>query len=188
MYITDLSDSMQGRTLEVRKTLHTAHMALSFSLSFLSHQFSFIPFDCFFLIVSIKQNCMKVQKLLQADAFGPPDSATIASYEERCCELFPLATAFKMHAKKLSSTSSSDQNCGLPIAQVKETAAKNISASTTGGGAVVLKETSLSSTAMSDLSGDINDIPVTVPGASTSVATLIEKIALASINKDAPPV
>lgn len=70
------------------------------------------------------------------------------SYEENCLKLFPLATAFRPESPP-----------PIPLSGVKEVAAKNISAS--GGGVVVLKETALSSAAMSDLSGDINEISST---------------------------
>ena len=115
--------------------------------------------------------------------FGPPDPEALAIYEEQCSKLFPLATAFRTHAKKL--VSSSDKPCSQAITQVKEMAAKNISAS--GGGAVVLKETALSSTAMSDLSGDINDIPAISSMPTNHVAACAERNAAASaISNNAP--
>ncbi len=83
---------------------------------------------------------------------GPPDLSTVNTYKERCRQIFPFATAFKASAVPDPSTSSSE------VTQVKEVAAKNISAS--GGGTIVLKATALSSAAMSDLSGDINDAPL----------------------------
>lgn len=96
------------------------------------------------------QNCVRVHKLLKSSTFGSPDSATLKLYEEKCSELFPLATVFKSSSPQLEATPSSSS-----IPEVKEVP-KNISAS--GGGAMVLKQTALSSAAMSDLSGDINDL------------------------------
>ena len=97
------------------------------------------------------QNCTKVLELLDSSAFGPPDPGTCQDYRERCHTLFPLATAFRPS----ETTPTPTNNNGSSITEVKDTAPKNISAS--GGGVVVLKETALSSAAMSDLSGDIND-------------------------------
>lgn len=134
-----------------------------------------------------KQNCTKVQKLLQSDTFGPLDPSLLATYEEQCCKLFPLATVFRMHTKTLIS-SSSDKPCAQPLTQVKEMAAKNISAS--GGGAIVLKETALSSAAMSDLSGDINDLPATASSVPTHLVAAAhpEKHAASALNNSAPVV
>lgn len=95
------------------------------------------------------QNCTLVLKLLESDKFGPPDSAICSAYEEKCRQLFPLATVFKTPPAAEATPSSNT------IVEVKDVVPKNISAS--GGGVVVLKETALSSAAMSDLSGDIND-------------------------------
>lgn len=94
------------------------------------------------------QNCTKVHRLLQSQAFGPPNATVIKAYEDKCSELFPLATIFRSSSSSPAHPDSSDS-------QEKVVAAKNISAA--GGGAIVLKETALSSAAMSDLSGDIND-------------------------------
>lgn len=102
------------------------------------------------------QNCTKILKILQSDAFGPPNPATIAAYEEECIKLFPLATAFKVQVKTVTSESTQGPS-SVSVTQVKDVAAKTITA--TGVGVVVLKETALSSAAMSDLSGDINDNP-----------------------------
>ena len=93
---------------------------------------------------------MEVHKLLQAETFGPPDPATLRAYEEKCSRLFPLATIFRP-----SPSSETTPSKGGGMVPVKEVVPKNISAS--GGGVVILKETALSSAAMSDLSGDIND-------------------------------
>lgn len=97
---------------------------------------------------------MKVHKILQSDAFGPSNPSVVAEYEEDCRKLYPLASPFRIQAKKAVS-GSGEGPAGVPVAQVKDVAAKTITAS--GSGLVVLKETSLSSAAMSDLSGDIND-------------------------------
>lgn len=93
-----------------------------------------------------------MQKLLQSDAFGPPDPSILKSYEETCRKLFPLATAFRLPPSSDEATPASS----LPNTNVKEVVPKNISANEEGG-VLVLKETSLSLAAMSDLSGDIND-------------------------------
>ena len=78
----------------------------------------------------------------------------MAAYEEACQKLFPLAMTFKSETRKTPSETSENPS-SLPVAQVKDVAAKSISAA--GTGVVILKETALSSAAMSDLSGDIND-------------------------------
>ena len=114
-------------------------------LSLSCGRFSTYNLHCVWLI---SQNCMKIQSLLKSGAFGPLEPSFINDFEEKCNELFPLSTAFR---------TSSPSEVTPSISQVKEVAAKNISAT---GGAVVLKETSLSSAAMSDLSGDINDLAV----------------------------
>ncbi len=98
---------------------------------------------------------MKVHKILQSDVFGPSNSATVTAYEAECRRLFPLATAFKEQVRKPAVPGLPSDPGSVPVAQVKDVAGKTITA--TGGGVVVLKETSLSSAAMSDLSGDIND-------------------------------
>lgn len=98
------------------------------------------------------QNCLKVQKLLQDNTFGLSNPAILKPYEEKCSTLFPLATAFRP----------SDSEATPSDAMGKVKAPKNI---TLVVGVGVLKETALSSAAMSDLSGDINVAPV-LPKAS----------------------
>ena len=89
--------------------------------------------------------------------FGSSNPATLKAYEEKCSALFPLATAFRPSSDE--DTPSDD----LGVGKVKENAPKNITAIEVSAG--VLKETALSSAAMSDLSGDINVAPV-LPKAS----------------------
>jgi len=103
------------------------------------------------------QNCLKAHSILRSGGLGSASPATLAAYEEACRKLFPLAMAFKSETRRtLSETSENPSNPGsLPVAQMKDVAAKTISAA--GTGLVILKETALSSAAMSDLSGDIND-------------------------------
>ena len=88
--------------------------------------------------------------MLQSNAFGPPDPSILKRYEEKCSELFPLATAFRPSSETTPTSSG-----GSSLPSMKEVVPKNISA--TSGGAVILKATALSSAAMSDLCTDIND-------------------------------
>lgn len=92
---------------------------------------------------------MKVQQLLRSHAFGPTDPVVIKTYEEKCNGLFPLATTFRLSP----TDENTPPNC-VGREGVGEMTGKSISAS---GGHGILKETALSSAAMSDLSGDIND-------------------------------
>lgn len=102
------------------------------------------------MFLLLAQNCVKVQKLLQSEAFTPsPDPTTLKAYNEECSKLFPLATAFRPPPSSAETAPSSAVN-------VKETVPKNIRANEDSG-VLVLKETALSLAAMSDLSGDIND-------------------------------
>lgn len=151
-YITNLTDSMEGKTLKVS------------SLCTISAGKGFLPSieKCFLLppiiiYISVLQNCLKVQKLLQDNAFGPSTPAsTLKAYEEKCSTLLPLATAFRPD----EDTPTTDDAPGT--GKVKENAPKNVTIEVSAG---VLKESALSSAAMSDLSGDINVAPV-LPKAS----------------------
>ena len=50
------------------------------------------------MFIFVVQNCLRVRDLLKSGAFGNCPEEAITDYEQRCRELFPLATALKLPA------------------------------------------------------------------------------------------